>query len=371
MKRPSAFFINGGAGRVICSIPALEKYAEDNPNEDFLIVCEAGTDFYKGHPKLYHRVYDVWHKNLFRERLVNMDVKTPEPYRVWEYYNQQASLAQAFDIDINNKGLRDLQKPKIKLSTEELIQGQLTINEVRQKTGKDKVVVFQPYGRGVTVNNEVVYDSSGRSFDYKNVVNIVKKLQKNYAVILMAEFQMNFEAEGAGIVAQPQQIHIRQWAGIIAACDHFLGCDSVGQHIAYSLNRTATVVLGSTFAVNVSYPEYEKFDILDMGEGLRKYSPIRICPDEDSDRTNDGIMIMNEKIEDVIVKSVDTLVEKYYTKPMSPTLPKISGTVASPAGGNPQQPHTHEFQTQPSAVSSVMPAVTRPKLPIAPKKEQV
>ena len=49
-KRPKAFFINGGAGRVICSIPALELYAEDNPEEKFLIICEGGTDFFKAHP---------------------------------------------------------------------------------------------------------------------------------------------------------------------------------------------------------------------------------------------------------------------------------------------------------------------------------
>ena len=33
-----AFFINGGAGRVLCSIPALERYAETH--DDFVIVSE-------------------------------------------------------------------------------------------------------------------------------------------------------------------------------------------------------------------------------------------------------------------------------------------------------------------------------------------
>ena len=47
-ERAKAFFINGGAGRVICSIPALEKYAEET-SKNFIIVCEGGTDFYKGH----------------------------------------------------------------------------------------------------------------------------------------------------------------------------------------------------------------------------------------------------------------------------------------------------------------------------------
>ena len=48
--RSKAFFINGGAGRVISSIPAFEKYAENH--DDFIIVCEGGTDFFKGHPTL-------------------------------------------------------------------------------------------------------------------------------------------------------------------------------------------------------------------------------------------------------------------------------------------------------------------------------
>ena len=54
--RSKAFFINGGAGRVISSIPAFEKYAETN--DDFIIVCEGGTDFFKGHPTLDGKAYD-------------------------------------------------------------------------------------------------------------------------------------------------------------------------------------------------------------------------------------------------------------------------------------------------------------------------
>ena len=65
--RSKAFFVNGGAGRVISSIPAFEKYAENH--DDFIIVCEGGTDFFKGHPTLDHKVYDHWHKNLFQEHI--------------------------------------------------------------------------------------------------------------------------------------------------------------------------------------------------------------------------------------------------------------------------------------------------------------
>ena len=38
-KRNTAIFINGGAGRVIASIPALENLVEENPEDEFVIVC--------------------------------------------------------------------------------------------------------------------------------------------------------------------------------------------------------------------------------------------------------------------------------------------------------------------------------------------
>ena len=129
MTRSTAFFINGGAGRVITSIPAFEAYEKENPNDDFIIVCEAGTDFYKGHPTLHRRAYDTWHKGLFESFIKDRNCVSPEPYRVWEYYNQKCSLAQAFDIEINNKGLRDVSVPSVYLNKIEKAQGENVIKE--------------------------------------------------------------------------------------------------------------------------------------------------------------------------------------------------------------------------------------------------
>lgn len=303
-ERAKAFFINGGAGRVLCSIPALEKYAEE-VSKDFIMVCEGGTDFYKGHPLLHERAYDIWHKNLFEEKLINMDIVSPEPYRVWEYYNQKCSIAQAYDIAINNKGIRELQKPTLRLNNEEMLVGFNLIKEVKEKTKKDKVVVFQPFGRGVRAENGIIFDPSNRSFEGQHVINIVKKLQKKYAVIMMSEIGIDFSQYGCkDPVAHPQGLNLRQWAATIAGCNYFLGCDSVGQHLAYCLDIPATVVTGSTFGINVSYPNTPRIDLLDMGGDLRRYSPIRVTMDEVADRGNDGIMVMNDKIEDAIVDSV-------------------------------------------------------------------
>jgi len=64
-KRSSAFFMNGGAGRVLSSIPAFEIYEKENPDDDFIIVCEGGMEMFAGHPTLHKRAYDNWHKGLF------------------------------------------------------------------------------------------------------------------------------------------------------------------------------------------------------------------------------------------------------------------------------------------------------------------
>jgi hypothetical protein len=317
-KRNTGIFINGGAGRVISSIPALENFAKDNPEDDFIIICEGGTDFYKGHPDLYKRAYDPWHKNLFDEKLKNMNLVSPEPYRVWEYYNQKCSLAQAYDKEINKlDNVRSLQTPNIYLSKAELVMAQKLIKDIKEKTKKDKVIVFQPFGRGVQNEEGMIVDYSGRSFEPESVINIVKKLSKKFAVVFMAEIGIEFDKyDIKEPIAIPQNIDLRQWSAIINTCDYFLGCDSVGQHIAYSLGIPTTIVLGSTFDINVSYPNCPYFDILDMGEGERIYSPIRITHDEFSDRHNEGIMKMNEKIEEVIVESVIKNQKKWNGKPV-------------------------------------------------------
>jgi hypothetical protein len=304
LTRPKAFFINGGAGRVICSIPAFEKYAETH--NDFIIVCEGGTDFFKGHPILHKHVYDVWHKGLFEDHLKHRDLITPEPYRVWEYFNQKCSLAQAFDIIINEQGIQELPDPTIYLNKMEMAAGFNMVQEVKAKTGFDKIVVVQPFGRSVQNMGEFIIDPSSRSFHLNDIVEIVNELKKEYGVILMSEFPIALEETETGKypVAMPQIPDIRIWAGIIDVADHFVGCDSVGQHIAKSLGKTATVVVGSTFPVNITYPEDEDFDIFDIGDGKRVYSPIRISMEDALDRYNDECMEMTIKQRQDVLHSI-------------------------------------------------------------------
>ena len=95
----------------------------------------------------------------------------------------------------------------------------------------------------------------------------------------------------------PQNIDLRHWAAIINAADHFLGCDSVGQHIAKSMGKTATVVTGSTYPINISYPDEPSFDIFDVGKNKRVYQPIRVVMDDMADRINNECMMMTPEEE--------------------------------------------------------------------------
>jgi ADP-heptose:LPS heptosyltransferase len=305
-QRSRAFFLNGGAGRMISAIPAFEKYEQESGDKDFIIICEGGTDVFKGHPTLDARTYDVWHKNLFIEKLKDKDIVSTEPYRVWEYYNQKCSIAQAFDIEINKKGIRPLPKPTLNLSKDELLTGRKLISDVKKQIKKSKIVVFQPFGRGIQVVDDSPVDSTSRSIEFKDVKALIKKLQdKDFGVILMSEFKIDFTDEKfKDEIAMPENVSMRQWAAIIKYADHFLGCDSLGQHLAHCLDKPATVLFGSTYPINVSYPENKLFTILDMGEDTREYSPIRITQDERVDRKHETIMSMTPEIHTYIVDSV-------------------------------------------------------------------
>tara|TARA_B100000683_G_scaffold97027_1_gene95845 strand:+ start:4518 stop:5516 length:999 start_codon:yes stop_codon:yes gene_type:complete len=298
--------MNGGAGRVIASVPAFELFLKENPKDDFIIVCEGGTDFYKGHPLLSKRVFDHWHKGLFETYIKDRNCMSPEPYRVWEYYNQKCSLAQAFDIEINNKGLRDLPKPTLNLNKTEVVGAANVVEEVKKVTGFDKTLVIQPFGRTVENMGDFLVDPTSRSFQLNNIIDIINILKKEYGVIIMSEHPVVVDdsPNPKHPVAQPEIPDMRIWAGIIDIADHFLGCDSLGQHIVKALGKKATIVTGSTYPVNISYPDDDNFDIIDVGEGKRVYAPIRLTIEEEQDRLNDEVMELSKDQIDTILASV-------------------------------------------------------------------
>ena len=131
----------------------------------------------------------------------------------------------------------------------------------------------------------------------------------------MSEFPVTIEENPKVPVAVPQIQDVRVWSSVIQIADHFIGCDSLGQHMAKALGTTCTSVIGSTYPINISYPESKDFDIIDLGEGKRKFSPIRLTMEEEVERFNDEVM----ELDDESFKKIITSAKKRLGKPRSYT----------------------------------------------------
>jgi hypothetical protein len=299
-----AFFINGGMGRVLCAIPALEHYVR-NTDKDAVIVAEAWIELFLFSPILKDNVYPITHKNLFKEKLADKEIITVEPYRLNEYFNQKVNLIQAFDMIIND--LKDIPETKnlsISVGKSDEIVGFNLVNQIRHELGKEKVVVFQPFGSSARLEGNIIIDESGRSFELKDVITIVEELNKDYCVIIMSSIKIPYTFSSR--VAHPEGVNILQWSGIIDAADYFLGCDSIGQHYANALGKKATVVIGATYPENISYPNNSDFTIIDNGKEFRTYSPLRICSDVFIDRSNESLMLLDPDTIQNVIASVKT-----------------------------------------------------------------
>lgn len=295
-----AFFINGGAGRVLCSIPALEYYKE-NVDSDVVIVAESWSELFLS-SSLRNNIWPMGNKGLF-EKLKDREIISPEPYRLNAYFNQRVNLIQAFDMLINNVNDDVESKPiNLDLGKNDQVYGYNLTNQVKAQFKKEKVVVFQPFGSGVQMEGNFIWDASGRSFELRDVFRVVEELSKEYAVILMTTLKIPSDKPmGAAI---PDNANLLQWMGIVNAADYFVGCDSMGQHYAHALGKPSTVVIGSTFPENISYPNNKDFTIIDNAKETRTYQPYRITGDAVLERDNEDNMILTDENFKKLIKSV-------------------------------------------------------------------
>jgi hypothetical protein len=306
----TVFMIDGGAGRAIAAIPAFIKY--NKTNSDFRVLISGWDTLYWGIPELQDKVFNPDQKGSFEQFLLDADkVISPEPYRVPGYFRQEKSLAEAFDYLINETDDHsDLGVPVIKTSRNEELQAANFIQQVKQQQQKQKTLVIQPFGRSMEKPSEnVLLDQSSRSINPDTYLKLVKKLSTKYNLVLFAE--KNFWMEQDTYTMKPEA-DLRMWSAFIDAADYFIGCDSVGQHMARALNKPGTVVLGSTFAINTTYPNY--FNIIER-DTPKVYSPIRISGLEGhlADRINESTVEFTDeeinKMYESIVKDIEKKVK--------------------------------------------------------------
>lgn len=291
----TTFVINGGAGRVLTAIPALEKFARLNPNNDFKVLIYGWENLYWNHPILQKRTFGAVGKGTFDMFIRDNELIVPEPYLQHAYYNQHISLAEAFDRDINKTDDHsDLSKPNLYLSTYEQINIKRIVAELKAQHNKSKVIVVQPYGSTMAMNNGRPFDTSHRSLDVDDYIRFIRNLDKDALIIYFGNPEFRHPADDITPNLSHFNPDLRMFMALISECDYFVGCDSVGQHMARAFDKPGAVILGSTFEKNVSYPNH--FRILRKPGFLPTYSPLRL-PGVDgdfADRANDGCMTFTE-----------------------------------------------------------------------------
>ena len=303
------FWIDGGAGRAIAAIPALIKFGRLNPDVDWAVMVAAWDFLYWGIPELQDRTYGIDTKGVFDNVIKNADqIITPEPYRCPAYFRQEISLVEGFDREINNtKDHSDLGIPVLKFNQQEVMVAKNTLEDLKAAQKKQKTVIFQPFGRGAKIDNrQGVFDEESRSLSQKDYLYLVKKIAMRYNTIFFGEpdFQLKQDT-----VSQKYTCDLRQWGALVQEADYFIGCDSVGQHMARAVGTPGTVIFGSTFPINTSYPDY--FKIIETQQS-RKYTPIRIAGLDAtlSNRLNEGTINFTTKELDDMFNTIVADIEK-------------------------------------------------------------
>lgn len=254
----TVIWIDGGLGRIITAIPALLKYHKNHPNEEWYIMIPGWDFMLWGIPELQDRVFNPDAKGSFENCFWNADkVLSPEPYRVPEYYRNEISLREAFDVAINNASDHsDLPQMQINLSLAERRRAYEIIEEAKQKHQKQKTIVLQPYGSTATPHPAGHFDDSLRSMPKNMLDYFIKELSKNYNLVYMGAHEFH----DSRTFKPSSDLNLREWAAIIEAADYFIGCDSCGQHMCKALNKKASVMIAGTHRINVTY---EGFHIIE------------------------------------------------------------------------------------------------------------
>lgn len=304
-KLNTTFFLSGGIGRVICAIPALEKYHKNNPNDNFKILVPAWEQVFFSNPVLQQRVFNSNQKGIFESLIKNSNVFEPEPYRLHNFFNKKCNLVEAFDECINNTtDHSDLNYNCLYLSVVEKNKAIEYLNNIKKQKGKNKVVIFQPFGSTVEVINGTVVDRSNRSLVADHYLRIAKEISKDAVVLFASQPQLRHSHDNVTVSFDELSPYIRVLISLISQCDYYVGICSVGQHVARMFDKKGLIMMGGTDEKNYSYQD--KFQIYRKKDRVPLYSPWRLseADSEFSDRMNEGLMDFNDSELSEIVGSI-------------------------------------------------------------------
>lgn len=236
----TAFKIDGGLGRVICSLAPLQK------NGGLAIVhgwkdCFIGSD-----------VMAIEHDSLYLDYAVaNHDIATPEPYHLVKYRTGEWNMVEAFDYLINGK---------VTMSMPTLTSNPHIVYGMRSQlldTCGGKIISIHPFGTDTTTHGD-----GQRDITDKHLLQLIKEVNAldlkpliigddKERIDVFCEYCNNVEAEVIACIPKSLQ----EYFALIESSDYFIGCDSSGMHIAAAYGVQGAIVFGGT-ADKKYYPEH-------------------------------------------------------------------------------------------------------------------
>lgn len=301
--------LDGGAGRVLTSIPAFRKYKNNNPNSDFKIIVHWWDLLFYGEKDLINHIIPYGTKGMFQDYIKTRDLVVLEPYHMHDYYNGNISLYEAFDILVNNNKDVSLEKNYYHVLPTEKLFAENTIIQLKEKHKKSNVVVFQPFGSSSQVLGNNVVDNTSRSLNLDKALYLGSKLAEHSLVIYFGPENLIPADNPSIITLYDQKPTIRFFASIIEQADVFVGIDSLGQHFARSFCKKSFVLMGSTIERNVSYPDSTYFEFFRHNNIQPQFVPMRISDPDCSfaNMHNDGIMdFSKEEMDNICLRVRDS-----------------------------------------------------------------
>jgi len=237
--------VDGGIGRCIASIGAVLEFAKNHQ-------CSVVSS----HPYVFDniglKVYPLDTPYLYEDKISKGIYLEPEPYNDFAYYNEKKHLAQVFNKLLNGKD--EMVKPKVVLTTNELNEAKVYVEDLRKKTNK-KFILLQPYASsgGKSVDNNPVEDETFRSLKPEFCDKLIQALKDEYVI-----FQIRDNTQYSNKDTITFNVDTRRYMSLIPFVDAVICVDSFLQHAVSALgNPVKTIVFwGGTKESNVGYPEH-------------------------------------------------------------------------------------------------------------------
>lgn len=241
-QKPLVVQIDGGLGRIICAIPALEQMAKTRR----VIVLTTFPEVFWNNPNIY-KVYNLNREYLWDDVIKHGEFLNPEPYHNHKYYNQELHLIQTFNLLITGDA-GDIVTPNLYLSSEEEDFAEEFISARKREFGKD-IVMLQCFGSGASVSNQTTHDTSNRSLPVK----VVDAICNNTDILYINASHINMDYRNVW----QQTFTSRQIFALTSRCDFVVGIDSYLLHVGNAFRKQGLAFFGGTFPENLGYSQYQ------------------------------------------------------------------------------------------------------------------